>query len=82
MQMVQAYAAIANGGVLRPPRLIENVGGHPVASQEGHRVITPGTAAQLRQMLEGVLQNGGTAASINVPGYMAAGKTGTAQKVR
>ncbi|MGZ5308482.1 MAG: penicillin-binding transpeptidase domain-containing protein, partial [Solirubrobacterales bacterium] len=36
---------------------------------------------QLRRMLEGVLEPGGTAASVSVPGYKLAGKTGTAQKV-
>jgi cell division protein FtsI (penicillin-binding protein 3) len=81
MQMAQAYTAIADGGILRPPRLIEDIGGQPVAPQAGHRVIDPGTATQLRQMLEGVLEEGGTAASVDVPGYVAAGKTGTAQKV-
>ena len=32
-------------------------------------------------MLEGVLEPGGTASSVSVPGYVLAGKTGTAQKV-
>ena len=44
-------------------------------------MITPRTAAQLRQMLEGVLAPGGTASEVSVPGYTLAGKTGTAQKV-
>jgi cell division protein FtsI (penicillin-binding protein 3) len=81
IQMVEAYAAIANGGILRPPRVAEQVGSEPVASQPGHRVIEPRVAAQLRHMLEGVLEPGGTAASVSVPGYKLAGKTGTAQKV-
>ncbi len=33
MQMMAGYAAIANGGMLRPPRLIEAVGGEPVATR-------------------------------------------------
>ena len=32
-------------------------------------------------MLEGVLEPGGTAPEVKVPGYVLAGKTGTAQKV-
>ena len=32
-------------------------------------------------MLEGVLESGGTAANVHIPGYTLAGKTGTAQKV-
>ena len=46
-----------------------------------HRVISTRVAAQLRRMLEGVLEPGGTASSVSVPGYVLAGKTGTAQKV-
>lgn len=81
IQMVQAYAAIANGGILRPPRIAEQVGADTVAPRAGHRVLDARTAAQLRHMLEGVLEPGGTAASVSVPGYKLAGKTGTAQKV-
>jgi cell division protein FtsI/penicillin-binding protein 2 len=44
-------------------------------------VISERTAGQLRNMLEGVLEPGGTASSVSVPGYVLAGKTGTAQKV-
>ncbi|MGZ5313834.1 MAG: peptidoglycan D,D-transpeptidase FtsI family protein [Solirubrobacterales bacterium] len=81
MQMVEAYSAIANGGILRPPRILEQVGADPVAQKPGSRVITPRVSEQLRRMLEGVLEPGGTAASVSVPGYKLAGKTGTAQKV-
>jgi cell division protein FtsI/penicillin-binding protein 2 len=44
-------------------------------------VISQRTAGELRTMLEGVLEPGGTASSVSVPGYVLAGKTGTAQKV-
>jgi cell division protein FtsI (penicillin-binding protein 3) len=82
MQMASAYAAIANGGVLRRPTLIESIGGQPVDQDtDPHRVISSPVAAQLRRMLEGVLEPGGTASSVSVPGYVLAGKTGTAQKV-
>ncbi|MGZ5337349.1 MAG: peptidoglycan D,D-transpeptidase FtsI family protein [Solirubrobacterales bacterium] len=81
MQMVEAYSAIANGGILRPPRILEQVGADPVAQKPGSRVITRRVSEQLRRMLEGVLEPGGTAASVSVPGYTLAGKTGTAQKV-
>ena len=79
LQMAAGYAAIANGGILRPPRLLMDQGGDPVGEPAGNRVITPETAAQLRQMLEGVLAPGGTASEVSVPGYTLAGKTGTAQ---
>jgi cell division protein FtsI/penicillin-binding protein 2 len=79
MQMVAGYAAIANGGILRPPRLIERIGEEPVPAPRGRRVIGAGVAAQVREMLEGVLAPGGTASEVSVPGYTLAGKTGTSQ---
>jgi cell division protein FtsI (penicillin-binding protein 3) len=79
IQMAAAYSAIANGGILRPPRLILDEGDTPTPEPDGHRVISKQTAAQLTQMLEGVLAPGGTASEVSVPGYTLAGKTGTAQ---
>jgi len=79
MQMVAGYAAIANGGMLRRPRLIERIGDEAVPEPRGHRVIKPLVAEQVRTMLEGVLEAGGTASAVSVPGYTLAGKTGTAQ---
>jgi cell division protein FtsI (penicillin-binding protein 3) len=82
MQMAAGYSAIADGGLLRRPSLIKSVGGQPVDHDAGaRRVLSARTAAQLRGMLEGVLEPGGTASSVSVPGYVLAGKTGTAQKV-
>jgi cell division protein FtsI (penicillin-binding protein 3) len=81
LQMASGYAAIANGGLLRTPRLVSSVGGEPVAvDTEGERVYSQRTSAQLREMLEGVLAAGGTASEVSVPGYELAGKTGTAEK--
>jgi cell division protein FtsI (penicillin-binding protein 3) len=79
MQMMAAYAALANGGVLRAPRLIDSVGGEAVPRQQGKRIIAPDVAAEVRTMLEGVLAPGGTASEVSVPGYTLAGKTGTAE---
>ncbi|WP_205698700.1 penicillin-binding protein 2 [Conexibacter sp. SYSU D00693] len=81
MQMAQAYAAIANGGVLRTPRMVRSIGGEPVAAPRGKRVISQNTAAALRGMLKGVFAPGGTASEVHIPGYDLAGKTGTANKV-
>ena len=82
LQMATGYAAIANGGIMRKPSLISTVGGQPTDGEgEGSRVLSQRTAGQLRDMLEGVLEPGGTASSVSVPGYVLAGKTGTAQKV-
>jgi len=79
MQMIAGYDAIADGGVLRRPQLVEKVGDEPVAEPQGHRVISPEVAEEVRTMLEGVLAPGGTASEVSVPGYTLAGKTGTAQ---
>ncbi len=79
MQMIAAYTAIANGGMLRPPQLIERIGDEEVHEPKGKRVIDPAVAAEVREMLEGVLAPGGTASEVSVPGYTLAGKTGTAQ---
>jgi cell division protein FtsI (penicillin-binding protein 3) len=81
MQMAAAYAAIASDGVLRAPRLILDEGGEAADPGPEHRVISPETAAELRTMLEGVLEPGGTASEVHVDGYTLAGKTGTAEKV-
>jgi len=80
MQMAAAYAAIANGGILRPPQVVLQAGGQPVAHEQGTRIISEHTAIQLRRMLEGVLAPGGTASEVSVPGYRLGGKTGTAEK--
>jgi len=79
MQMAAGYAAIANGGILRRPRLIERIGDEAVPQPRGRRVIDATVAEQVRTMLEGVLEAGGTASAVSVPGYTLAGKTGTAE---
>src|SRR6201999_2715408 len=79
IQMVAAYTAIADNGYLRPPQLIKRIGEENIHEPKGKRVIKPEVAAELREMLEGVLESGGTASAVSVPGYSLAGKTGTAQ---
>jgi cell division protein FtsI/penicillin-binding protein 2 len=81
MQMASAYAAIANGGVLRPARIVRSVDGRRPPLARGKRVISSRTALALRIMLKGVLAPGGTASEAAVEGYELAGKTGTANKV-
>lgn len=78
MQMATAYAAIANGGTLRPPHIVQAVGGKPISVPSGKRIISPNVAFELRQMLQGVFADGGTASGAAIPGYDMAGKTGTA----
>ena len=81
MQMVQAYDAIADGGVLRTPQLIDAINGHKLTTSPGTRILSPAVASELRVMMRGVLADGGTASGAQIPGYDLAGKTGTSQVV-
>lgn len=81
MQLATAYAAIANGGVLRTPRLIAKVDGRRVKARPGRRVVSEQTSREVRDMLKGVVAAGGTASEVQIEGYTLAGKTGTANKV-
>ncbi len=84
MQMLDAFATIANGGVTRPPTLVDatiDAKGtrHPEAAEPGTRVVSSYTASEMTHMMEGVVANG-TGACAAIPGYVVAGKTGTAKK--
>ncbi len=86
MQMVMAYAAIANGGFLMRPYVTQRVvspQGEVVLENQPHvvrRVVSEKTAKQLASMLSQVTTEGGTGAMANIEGFEVAGKTGTAQK--
>jgi cell division protein FtsI/penicillin-binding protein 2 len=80
MQMASMYQAIANGGVMVPPRLVQAVGGRRIAPFKGHRVLTPEVDNELVDMLGTVVEDGGTGFKASICGYSVAGKTGTAQK--
>jgi len=80
IQMARAYSAIANGGILVRPRLVERVDGRPTSARRGHRIVSREVSSQMLTMLRGVVIEGtGTEAAI--PGYTVAGKTGTAAKI-
>jgi len=87
VQLAAAFSAVANGGMLMKPYLVEKITDaegnilKEVTPQERHRVISPKTAKALAAMMEGVTVEGGTGTSASVDGYRVAGKTGTAQKV-
>jgi cell division protein FtsI (penicillin-binding protein 3) len=86
LQVATGYAAIANGGTWYRPHIMRRVlspEGQTVqeAQVAGRRVISPELAATMRGLLHTVTQKGGTAQKLSVPGYLFAGKTGTAQKV-
>ncbi|WP_448760152.1 peptidoglycan D,D-transpeptidase FtsI family protein [Actinomyces oricola] len=84
LQAVQVLSAIANGGVLIPPRVVDAWIGPdgtvtPQVQPEGRRVISQEAATTLTEMLIGVTQEGGTAESASIDGYLVAGKTGTTE---
>lgn len=84
LQMASAYSALANGGILLSPKLVEKTVYHPgekeviPAKKEGRRVVAKETADTLTAMLTSVAENGGSK-NAKVDGYYIAGKTGTAQ---
>ena len=86
MQMVMAYAAIANGGLLMRPyvtrRVVSPQGEVLVENQPQivRRVISEKTAKVLSSMLRDVTSEGGTGTEAKIDGFDVAGKTGTAQK--
>jgi len=85
LQMVNAYSALANGGLLLEPRLYKGYidGDNRYREWETRhvirRVISPKTAITLRNILKRVVEDG-TGKSAQVSGLTVAGKTGTAQK--
>jgi len=86
MQLVMAYAAIANGGFLMRPYVVRRVvspKGETVVENQPHvvrRVISEKTSRLLASILKEVTNEGGTGVKANVEGFEVAGKTGTAQK--
>jgi cell division protein FtsI/penicillin-binding protein 2 len=83
LQMVAAYAAIANGGILMKPYVVEKI-----VHQDGEeeitepvqvrRVISEKASLLLSSMMVNVVENGHSKPAA-VKGYYVAGKTGTAQ---
>ncbi len=84
LQMCMAYGAIANGGVLMKPRLIDRVvkpNGETevIPPQPVWQVCTAKTAASLRDFLEGVVLEG-TGSRAALPDVRVGGKTGTTRR--
>ncbi|MDT8441646.1 MAG: penicillin-binding protein [Desulfuromonadales bacterium] len=87
LQLATAVSAIANGGYLMEPfvvdRVVDSQGAlvRQVQPKVVRRVISRDVARTVTQMMVTTTEEGGTAIRARVPGYRVAGKTGTAQKV-
>ncbi|MFH0969282.1 MAG: penicillin-binding protein 2 [Patescibacteria group bacterium] len=83
IQLINAYAAIANKGMMMKPQLVEKII-HPDGTEEEikpveiRKVISEDSAKKVSQMLRSVVVNG-HGKRADVPGYLVGGKTGTAQ---
>ena len=87
LQVLRAYAAIANGGYLVTPHVVSEVRTHEGKTvfsfnkSERKRVLSERTAETFRDILKTVVEEGGTAPTASVDGNQVAGKTGTAQLI-
>jgi cell division protein FtsI (penicillin-binding protein 3) len=85
LQLASIYQTFANHGVRIPPRIVKSITGSDgtvttPAAPAGVRVVSAKTADTVRTMLESVVLPGGTGTAAAIPGYVVAGKTGTAQQ--
>jgi cell division protein FtsI/penicillin-binding protein 2 len=83
LQLVSGYNAIANGGMLMKPQIVEKLkhddgSEEEIMPQDVRRVISTQTAYLVSQILRSVVVNG-HGKRADVPGYLVGGKTGTAQ---
>ncbi|HTS00270.1 MAG TPA: penicillin-binding transpeptidase domain-containing protein [Bacteroidota bacterium] len=85
IQILAAYAAVANGGTLMKPWIVRSVvapGGTTVLEHRPERirrVVSAGTAALMAQLFRGVVERG-TGMTARIGGVTVAGKTGTARR--
>jgi cell division protein FtsI (penicillin-binding protein 3) len=86
LQLATAYAAVANGGELLQPAIVQEIrdSDGKVVYEHSRRVVrrvmAPEVAAKVRKMLVGVVQEG-TAKGAALVNYTLGGKTGTARRV-
>ncbi|HEX5018068.1 MAG TPA: penicillin-binding protein 2 [Actinomycetes bacterium] len=86
VQATSVFATIANDGVRVEPTIVAgstDADGDftPAPPPDRIRVVRPETARTLREMMESVVSDQGTAPMAQIPGYRVAGKTGTAERV-
>jgi stage V sporulation protein D (sporulation-specific penicillin-binding protein) len=86
IQMITAYAAVVNGGYLVTPYVVSKIvdtNGNVIKTTETsikRQVISEETSAQMRQVLESVVNNKG-GSNAYIKGYSIGGKSGTSQKI-
>ncbi len=86
IQLATALSAIANGGMLMKPYVVERITDEKGQITQSfqpevvRRVISEGTAKTLSNLLKTATEKGGTGEMAVPNGYEVAGKTGTAQK--
>lgn len=86
LQLITATCAIANGGKLMKPYLVDKIvdsEGNVVSETEPtvrRTVISESTCAKVRSMMEAVVESG-TGKNAYIAGYRVAGKTATAEKL-
>jgi len=86
IQMVTAVSAVANGGKLMMPQIVESVfdnGNRPIVNYDPivvRDVVSEETTELVKTALSDVVSRRGTARQAAVKGFSVAGKTGTAQK--
>jgi penicillin-binding protein 1A len=91
LEMADAYATLANGGVHHDPTAVSKVvfpgeSGEPgkvddFEKDSGERVLTPGQAYEVTRILEGVITQGTGAGYTSMGCSSAAGKTGTSEEL-
>lgn len=77
LQLAQAYAVLAHGGIKVPTTFLKVQDEIPL----GQQVMDKNISKEVLDMLESVLTKGGTAPLARVPGYRVTGKTGTVRIV-
>ena len=87
IQLITAYAAVVNGGVLLRPQLVKSAADehgkevYRLQPRPVRRVISERTSQQMREVLAKVVMPGGTGVKAFMPEWQVIGKTGTTKKI-
>jgi len=84
IQLLRAYAVIANGGYVVPPKVVRAIiepgqAKNTLSSSKPHNILSPATCEKVTSILIQAVEEG-TGKEASLPNYTVAGKTGTAQK--